>query len=90
MLDYAASRSDRRLAYLGVFTALEKGSNANETDIVVPHHGVLLLIVWNLEGVLKYYYGVRQPEYKNWLPLPSKLSRPVFSKKLFFSLLYGM
>lgn len=42
------------LTCLGVFAALEERSDANEANIVVPHDGVLLLIVRNLEGVLEY------------------------------------
>jgi hypothetical protein len=38
---------------LGVFAAFKKWRDANETDIVIPHHNVILVISRNFEGVLE-------------------------------------
>ena len=38
---------------LGVFATLEERSDANKSDIIVPHHRVILVISRNFEYVLK-------------------------------------
>lgn len=35
--------------------SFEKRCDSHEADIVVPHDDMLLLSVWHLEGILKYY-----------------------------------
>lgn len=73
---------------LGVFAALEEWCDTDKSYIVVPHDCVLFIVVWDLECILENCFssqsGRRQ---KDEYILPSKLSRPVFSRKLFFSLL---
>lgn len=41
------------LTYLRVFAALKEGCYSDQSDIVVPHHCVLLLIIGDLEGILE-------------------------------------
>lgn len=53
-------------AYLGISQALEEWSDADQTDVVVPHHSPLLcMTIWStlaagnnivikFEGILKY------------------------------------
>jgi hypothetical protein len=38
---------------LGVFAAFEEGSNTNESNIIIPHHNVILVISRNFENVLE-------------------------------------
>lgn len=40
-------------AYLGIVATLEERSHANKTDIVIPHDGVLCIVVGDLECVLE-------------------------------------
>jgi hypothetical protein len=80
-------------SYLRVLATLEEGSNTNEPNIVIPHHTILLIISRYFEGILKNY-DQKLAKIIDTAPIkgrvPSKLSRPVLSRKLFFSLLYGM
>lgn len=46
------------MAHLGVLAGFEEGSNPNEADIVVPHHGVFSFVSWYFEGVLKDYFPI--------------------------------
>ena len=82
---------------LGVFATLEEGGHANEANIVVPHDSILCLVARDSENVLKDCDWVkgsttirpagRLDDWGGGRRLPSKLSRPVFSKKSFFPLL---
>jgi hypothetical protein len=44
---------DLEMMHLCVIEAFEEWSNANESDVVIPHHGVFLVVSWDLENVLK-------------------------------------
>jgi hypothetical protein len=80
----------RIMTYLGVFATFEERSHTNETDIVVPHDGILGVVPRDFENILKDFdwvsYRLDQLGYPGE-DIPSKLSRPVFSKKSFFPLL---
>ena len=39
--------------YLGILAALEKWSDANESNIIIPHNSVILVISRNFEYVLE-------------------------------------
>jgi hypothetical protein len=39
---------------LGVFAAFEEGSNANESNVVIPHYSIVLVISGNLEDILEH------------------------------------
>jgi len=39
---------------LGIFAAFEKRSDPNKSNIVIPHHAVLLFISREVENILKY------------------------------------
>ncbi|KAK8197928.1 uncharacterized protein BKA78DRAFT_307131 [Phyllosticta capitalensis] len=41
------------VAYLGILAALEEGSDADESDVVVPHDDVLSAFSWDLVRVLE-------------------------------------
>lgn len=80
--------------YFGVPATFEKRRDPDQADVVVPHNGVFSVFVRHLECVLEYYMGAVMISFRGstgWrASLPSKLSRPVFSRKDFFSLLYGI
>lgn len=40
---------------LGVLATFEKGSDADQTDVVIPHHSVDTLVTWHLECVLEHW-----------------------------------
>lgn len=40
--------------YLGVFATFEKWSHAHETNVVIPHDGILALVTGDFEGVLEH------------------------------------
>ena len=84
-----ASRNENGITDLRVFAALEERSDANEANIVIPHHNIILVISRYFEGVLEdcNCESAWVSERDGSDILPSKLSRPVFSRKLFFSLL---
>lgn len=48
-------RQDRREngAYLGIFAAFEEWSDANESDIVIPQHNIILVVSGNSEDILE-------------------------------------
>jgi hypothetical protein len=50
----ATTRAAER-SHFGVLAALEERRDANETDVVIPHDGILALIARYLEGVLEHY-----------------------------------
>ena len=77
---------------LAILAALEERRESDKSDIIIPHHGISTLIFRKLERVLEHYERSISLiifilfEFSS----PSKLSLPVFSKKDFFSLLYGI
>ena len=49
------SSGTRGIAYLRVLQTLEECRDPHQTHVVIPHHGVCILvsrIVWHFEGVL--------------------------------------
>jgi hypothetical protein len=44
----------QELTYLRVLAALEKGRHPHETDVVVPHDSILVLIVGDPEAVVEH------------------------------------
>jgi len=51
-----ASRKGKKqngITDFGVFATLEERSDANETNIIIPHHNVFLLVSRNFESVLE-------------------------------------
>lgn len=79
--------------YLVVVACLEEGRDADETDLIVPHHGEMAVggIIGHAEDVLEDCNVLEdalasQPRYWHPTDLPSKALRPVWAKKPFFSL----
>jgi len=70
----------------------EEWSDPDKSNIIIPHHGIILVFIRELEDILEDCHGNKSCQKCRTIreSIPSKLSRPVFSKKVFFSLLYGM
>lgn len=48
--------------HLGILAALEEGCHADETNVVVPHDGILSLVAREFENVLKDCHGVNNQQ----------------------------
>lgn len=86
---------EMELSYLGILATLEERGDANKSNIIIPHNGIVLVITRKPENILKDCVKKRSTRFMfiekvsalHSNSLPSKLSLPVFSKKFFFSLL---
>lgn len=45
------------LAYFGILATLKERSHADKADIIIPHDGILGIIPWDFEDVLKDCMG---------------------------------
>jgi hypothetical protein len=85
---------NRGITYFRVPAAFKKRCDPDQAHVIVPHNSVFSVFVRHFECVLEHYVGAVMISFRGstgWrASLPSKLSRPVFSRKDFFSLLYGM